>query len=93
MAKRTTTKKATKKSAKKTAAKKSTKKATKKGMSKKAQDHVLQLGLPKGSLQSATLELFRKAGYSFSVGNRNYRAVCDDPEIESILIRSQEMAK
>jgi ATP phosphoribosyltransferase len=54
---------------------------------------VLKLGLPKGSLQDATLELFRKAGFTFAVGSRNYRAVCDDKEIESLMIRSQEMAR
>jgi len=54
--------------------------------------NILNLGLPKGSLQKATLELFRKAGFNFSVGERNYRAVCDDEEIEARLIRAQEMA-
>ena len=54
--------------------------------------NILKLGLPKGSLQEATLGLFRKAGYNFSVGSRNYRAVCDDPEVQGILIRAQEMA-
>ncbi|MGF1574213.1 MAG: ATP phosphoribosyltransferase [Sumerlaeia bacterium] len=56
------------------------------------QDNVLRLGLPKGSLQSATLELFKKAGFGMSVGERNYSAVCEDPEIEARLIRAQEMA-
>jgi len=55
-------------------------------------EKILKLGLPKGSLQDATLGLFRKAGFSFTVGSRNYRAVCDDPEIQAILIRAQEMA-
>ncbi|MCB2155715.1 ATP phosphoribosyltransferase [bacterium] len=58
-----------------------------------AQGHVLRLGLPKGSLQSATLELFRKAGFNFNVGDRNYRASCDDSEVEALLIRAQEMAR
>jgi len=53
---------------------------------------VLKLGLPKGSLQEATLELFRKAGFAFRVGDRNYRATCDDPEVAGLLIRAQEMA-
>lgn len=53
---------------------------------------VLKLGLPKGSLQEATLELFRKAGFAFRVGDRNYRATCDDQEIAGLLIRAQEMA-
>jgi ATP phosphoribosyltransferase len=54
---------------------------------------VLKLGLPKGSLQLATLELFKRAGYTFTVGERNYRASCDDREIEALLIRAQEMAR
>ncbi len=55
-------------------------------------EKLLNLGLPKGSLQEATLELFRKAGFGFRVGDRNYRASCDDPEIAGLLIRAQEMA-
>lgn len=58
-----------------------------------APSNILRLGLPKGSLQNATLELFKKAGYNFTVGSRNYRATCDDPEIEALLIRAQEMAR
>lgn len=54
---------------------------------------VLKLGLPKGSLQAATLELFKRAGFTFSAGERNYRASCDDREIEALLIRAQEMAR
>jgi ATP phosphoribosyltransferase len=53
---------------------------------------ILKLGLPKGSLQESTLELFAHAGFHFAVGPRNYRAVCEDPEIEALLIRAQEMA-
>lgn len=53
----------------------------------------LKLGLPKGSLQEATLKLFRKAGYHISVSSRSYYPVFDDPEIESMLIRAQEMAR
>ena len=54
---------------------------------------VLKLGLPKGSLQEATLSLFRKAGFSFAIGSRSYTASCDDPEISAILIRAQEMSR
>lgn len=54
---------------------------------------VLKLGIPKGSLQNATIELFQRAGFEFHVGPRNYRAVCDDPEISALLIRAQEMAR
>jgi len=54
---------------------------------------ILRLGLPKGSLQEATLKLFRKAGFHLSVGARSYYPSIDDPEIECILIRAQEMAR
>jgi ATP phosphoribosyltransferase len=53
----------------------------------------LKIGLPKGSLQEATLRLFKKAGYSISVSSRSYYPVVDDPEIQSMLIRAQEMAR
>jgi ATP phosphoribosyltransferase len=54
---------------------------------------ILKLGLPKGSLQEATLRLFRKAGYHITVSTRSYYPVFDDAEIESMLIRAQEMAR
>jgi ATP phosphoribosyltransferase len=60
-------------------------------MSRKAQK-ILKLGLPKGSLQESTLNLFRKAGYHISVSSRSYYPTFDDPEIEGMLIRAQEMA-
>ena len=53
----------------------------------------LKLGLPKGSLQESTLRLFKKAGYHISVSTRSYYPVFDDGEIESMLIRAQEMAR
>jgi ATP phosphoribosyltransferase len=53
---------------------------------------ILKLGLPKGSLQESTLKLFRKAGYHVSVSSRSYYPSLDDPEIEAMLIRAQEMA-
>src|ERR1700690_841224 len=55
--------------------------------------NLLKLGLPKGSLQEATLRLFRKAGYHISVSSRSYYPVFDDMEIQSMLIRAQEMAR
>lgn len=55
--------------------------------------NTLRLGLPKGSLQEATLRLFKKAGYHISVSARSYYPVFDDSEIESMLIRAQEMAR
>jgi ATP phosphoribosyltransferase len=54
---------------------------------------VLRLGLPKGSLQETTLELFARAGYRVDAPERSYYPEIDDPEIECILIRAQEMAR
>jgi ATP phosphoribosyltransferase len=54
---------------------------------------VLKLGIPAGSLQEATFELFRKSGYKISVQPRSYVPVIDDDEIECLLIRAQEMAR
>lgn len=53
----------------------------------------LKLGLPKGSLQEATFQLFQRAGYNFSVASRSYFPTCDDIEIEAVLIRAQEIAR
>jgi ATP phosphoribosyltransferase len=53
----------------------------------------LKLGLPKGSLQDATVQLFEKAGYSVSISSRSYFPAIDDDEIECMLIRAQEMAR
>ena len=54
---------------------------------------VIKLGLPKGSLQESTIELFRKAGIRIASSDRSYFPYCDDDEIEVMLIRSQEMGK
>ena len=54
---------------------------------------VLKLGIPAGSLQEATGELFRKAGYNIKFSSRSYYPEIDDPEIECLLIRAQEMAR
>jgi ATP phosphoribosyltransferase len=53
----------------------------------------LKLGLPKGSLQVPTIELFRKAGIRIYVGERSYFPTCDDEELEIMLVRAQEMAR
>ena len=53
----------------------------------------LKLGIPAGSLQEATAELFRRAGYQISFRSRNYFPVIDDDEVECMLIRAQEMAR
>ncbi len=54
---------------------------------------VLKLGLPKGSLQESSLQLFRRAGYEINVSSRSYFPSIDDDEIECMLIRAQEMAR
>src|SRR5215207_5881381 len=53
----------------------------------------LRLGIPKGSLQDATIQLFQRAGYMLRVDSRSYFPSIDDPEIECMLIRAQEMAR
>jgi ATP phosphoribosyltransferase len=53
----------------------------------------LRLGIPKGSLQEATLGLFTRAGLRVYTNARSYLAATDDPEIECLLIRAQEMAR
>jgi ATP phosphoribosyltransferase len=53
----------------------------------------LKLGLPKGSLQDSTFKLFNKAGYRVQVSSRSYYPSIDDPDIECILVRAQEMAR
>ena len=53
----------------------------------------LRLGIPKGSLQEATLSLFTRAGLRVYTNARSYFAATDDPEIECMLIRAQEMAR
>ena len=54
---------------------------------------VLRLGLPAGSLQEATADLFRRAGYKITYTSRSYYPYIDDEEIECVLIRAQEMAR
>jgi ATP phosphoribosyltransferase len=54
---------------------------------------VLRLGVPKGSLQDTTVKLFAHAGYQIGISSRSYYPTVDDPEVECILIRAQEMAR
>ena len=54
---------------------------------------VLKLGLPKGSLQEATLRMFANAGFKISLTARSYFPDIDDPEIKPILLRAQEMSR
>ena len=53
----------------------------------------LRLGIPKGSLQESTIQRFGRAGFNVYVGSRSYFPTIDDPEIECMLIRAQEMAR
>jgi ATP phosphoribosyltransferase len=53
----------------------------------------LKLGIPKGSLQEATLDLFARAGWRITLGSRSYVPAIDDPEIECLLVRAQEVAR
>src|SRR5580765_8370924 len=53
----------------------------------------LKLGIPKGSLQDATVQLFARAGFNVYVSARSYFPTIDDPEIACMLIRAQEMAR
>ena len=53
----------------------------------------LKLGIPKGSLQDATLQLFARAGFNIYAGTRSYFPTIDDPDIDCMLIRAQEMAR
>ena len=56
-------------------------------------NNILKLGIPAGSLQEATAELFQKAGYNIKFSSRSYYPSIDDDEIECLLIRAQEMAR
>src|SRR4249920_3989253 len=53
----------------------------------------LKIGIPKGSLENATVDLFRRAGFQITVSSRSYFPSIDDPDIECMLIRAQEMAR
>src|SRR5215831_5575267 len=53
----------------------------------------LKLGIPKGSLENATVDLFRRAGFQITISSRSYFPGIDDPDIECMLIRAQEMAR
>jgi ATP phosphoribosyltransferase len=53
----------------------------------------LKLGIPKGSLEHATVDLFKKAGFVITTSSRSYFPAIDDPDIECMLIRAQEMAR
>ena len=54
---------------------------------------MLKLGIPKGSLENATIDLFRRAGFNIATSSRSYFPIVDDPELECMLIRAQEVAR
>ncbi|MDD4202125.1 MAG: ATP phosphoribosyltransferase [Candidatus Omnitrophica bacterium] len=54
---------------------------------------ILKLGIPKGSLQEATIRIFKKAGFNISVSSRSYFPSIDDEQIEAVLFRAQEMSR
>jgi ATP phosphoribosyltransferase len=58
-----------------------------------ASKNILRLGLPKGSLQDPTLDLFKRAGYNIIVNSRSYRPSVDDSELEIRLLRAQEIGR
>ncbi len=58
-----------------------------------AEKNILKFGIPKGSLQDSTVEMFAKAGYKISVSSRSYYPWVDDDELSLMLIRAQEMAR
>ena len=62
-------------------------------MNAKNKKRILSIGLPKGSLQEATLRYFAKAGFTFSINTRSYFPSIDDDELQGLLIRAQEIAK
>jgi ATP phosphoribosyltransferase len=55
--------------------------------------NILQLGVPKGSLEAATIELFRRSGWKITTDSRSYFPSVDDPELRCLLVRAQEMAR
>ncbi|MDP6057747.1 MAG: ATP phosphoribosyltransferase, partial [Pirellulaceae bacterium] len=60
------------------------------------EDHrksLLRIGLPKGSLQSSTLDLFDRAGYKLRITDRSYSPSIDDPQLEAVMFRAQEMSR
>ena len=54
---------------------------------------ILKVGIPKGSLENATIELFRRSGWKISVSSRSYFPIVDDDEIRCTLVRAQEMSR
>ena len=62
-------------------------------MVSKASEDTLVLGIPKGSLQESTCELFARAGFNITISSRSYFPTIDDPQISAIMFRAQEMSR
>ena len=62
-------------------------------MAENNNDRKLKIGIPKGSLEEATIELFKRAGWRISKGSRNYFPTVDDEELSFSLVRAQEMSR
>lgn len=62
-------------------------------MNTKLNDALLRIGIPKGSLQDATIDLFDRAGYDITVPSRSYFPRIDDPELAAVMFRAQEMSR
>ena len=62
-------------------------------MNANLQDALLRIGIPKGSLQDATIDLFDRAGYDVSVPSRSYFPRIDDPQLAAVMFRAQEMSR
>ena len=62
-------------------------------MARRSKDQILRIGLPKGSLQDSTIDLFDRAGYRVNVASRGYFPDIDDPELSCVMFRAQEMSR
>ncbi len=58
-----------------------------------SKEHILQLGIPKGSLADSTVDLFRRAGFNLNISSRDYYPSIDDGEIRCVMFRAQEMSR
>lgn len=62
-------------------------------MNTKLHDALLRIGIPKGSLQNATIDLFDRAGYNITIPSRSYFPRIDDPELAAVMFRAQEISR
>ncbi len=62
-------------------------------MIKRSENAILRIGVPKGSLQESTVNLFERAGYKLRISDRSYFPTIDDPQLEAIMFRAQEMSR